>query len=417
MAVRKGFKQSEVGEIPEDWQIKTLGELGPFVTSGSRGWAAHYSDHGSPFLRITNLSRACIYPNLRDLRFVEVSPSDSEAARTKLVPGDVLISITADIGIVGYVSERIPAPAFINQHLALVRFEPGRCVPKYVSYFLASRGPQNWFRALTDAGAKAGMNLTTVRRIPVALPGELAEQAAIAAGLTSADALVESVGQLLAKKRQLKQGAMQELLQGRRRLPGFESGLGHHQTVVGLIPKDWEVRSLDSFLEIVAGRDLVRSEFSPVEGQGHPYPIFSNAHAEKGLYGYSRSFQFEGNKITVTARGDVGHAEYRSERFCSIGRLLVLSARDSFDLRFVAGVINEAVRFALESTGVPQLTAPQIAKYFIAIPPNRAEQAAIADVLSDMDAEITALEAKLAKARQLKTGMMQQLLTGKIRLV
>ncbi|MGA6829218.1 restriction endonuclease subunit S [Nitrospira sp. NS4] len=121
--------------------------------------------------------------------------------------------------------------------------------------------------------------------------------------------------------------------------------------------------------------------------------------------------------MTVTARGDVGHAVYRTIPFCAIGRLLVLSSTYPCDLRFVTEFINQSVDFALESTGVPQLTAPQISKYTVALPPTKTEQEAIAAILSDMDAEIAALEAKLAKARLLKQGMMQELLTGRIRLV
>ncbi len=98
--IPSGYKQTEVGIIPEDWEARQIGSLKPFVTSGSRGWAAFYSDFGSPFIRITNLSRNSIYLDLEDLRFVNVALDDSEAARTQLQDGDVLISITADIEVV-----------------------------------------------------------------------------------------------------------------------------------------------------------------------------------------------------------------------------------------------------------------------------------------------------------------------------
>jgi type I restriction enzyme, S subunit len=118
------YKQTEVGVIPEKWEVKQIGDLQPFVTSGSRGWATFYSDRGAPFIRITNLSRASIYLDLEDLRLVNLPKNDSEAARTQLQDGDILISITADIGIIGYVSARVSKPAYINQHIALVRLDP-----------------------------------------------------------------------------------------------------------------------------------------------------------------------------------------------------------------------------------------------------------------------------------------------------
>jgi type I restriction enzyme S subunit len=94
-----------------------------------------------------------------------------------------------------------------------------------------------------------------------------------------------------------------------------------------------------------------------------------------------------------------------------------LSSKRSCDLRFITEFINNSVDFAIESTGVPQLTEPQISKYPVALPPTKAEQTGIAGVLSDIDSEIVALEAKLTKVRDLKQGMMQELLTGTIRLV
>jgi type I restriction enzyme S subunit len=146
-------------------------------------------------------------------------PNDSsEGARTQLRDCDVLISITADIGIIGYVSESVPKPAYINQHIALVRFDSSNTNPKFVSYFLASEKPQKLFRTLTDSGAKAGMSLITVQKIHLALPPTKAEQDAIAEVLSAMDAEIALLEAKLAKYRQLKQGLMQKLLTGRIRL-------------------------------------------------------------------------------------------------------------------------------------------------------------------------------------------------------
>lgn len=191
---------------------------------------------------------------------------------------------------------------------------------------------------------------------------------------------------------------------------------GYKQTEVGVIPEDWDVEPLGSVCDIDAGRDLVKSDYSRTESQSHPFPIYSNALTNKGLYGYSKSCQYEADRITVTARGDIGHAVHRNTRFSAIGRLLVLSAKRDCDIRFLTGFINHAVDFAVESTGVPQLTAPQIAKYAVALPPTREEQQAIAEALSDADALVESLEQLLAKKRQLKQGVMQELLTGRKRL-
>src|SRR5690348_13838050 len=90
----RDWKPSEFGMVPCQWDVLELFDFGPFITSGSRGWAKYYSETGAPFIRITNLSHDNIYPDLGDLRFVEVSHADVEAKRTQLQVGDVLISIT-----------------------------------------------------------------------------------------------------------------------------------------------------------------------------------------------------------------------------------------------------------------------------------------------------------------------------------
>lgn len=200
--------------------------------------------------------------------------------------------------------------------------------------------------------------------------------------------------------------------------PTQEVPFGSKKTAVGVIPADWMICALGSFCEISAGGDLVKEDFSKEMDQRHPFPVFSNALSRSGLYGYSASSKHEPDCITVTARGDVGHAYYRSEKFCAIGRVLVISSKQqqACDLRFVTECINNLIEFALESTGVPQLTAPQIAKYEVPLPPSLGEQEAIADALSDADALIESLEQLIAKKRQIKQGTMQALLTGKQRL-
>jgi len=135
-AVPVRYKQTEVGVIPEDWSCIEIGALKPFITSGSRGWAAFYSAYGAPFVRITNTSRKSIYLDMTNTKFVSISENASEGSRTSLENGDVLISITADIGICSYVDDQIAKPAYINQHIALVRFDTSIINSKFVAYFL-----------------------------------------------------------------------------------------------------------------------------------------------------------------------------------------------------------------------------------------------------------------------------------------
>jgi type I restriction enzyme S subunit len=187
------------------------------------------------------------------------------------------------------------------------------------------------------------------------------------------------------------------------------------QTEAGVIPEDWDVFRLADNFKIYAGGDVPKHSLSDTRSEIHPYPIFANALQGNGLYGFTNEKRAKADSVTVTARGYVGHAEYRQEPFFPIVRLLVLEPTGHLDAQFTTFAINERVTFALESTGVPQLTAPQIGKYSIAAPCLK-EQRNIAQALSDVDDLITALDRLIAKKRDIKQATMQLLLTGKTRL-
>lgn len=190
---------------------------------------------------------------------------------------------------------------------------------------------------------------------------------------------------------------------------------GYKRTEVGVIPEDWEVRQLSEHFQIYAGGDVPKSSLSQFRSESHPHPIFANALQNNGLYGFTAERRAKADSVTVTARGYLGHAEYRAEEFFPIVRLLVLEPIGSLDAKFTAFAINERVKFAFESTGVPQLTAPQVGKYSVAAPPVP-EQRAIAGALSDVDNLLAKLDQLIAKKRDLKQATMQQLLTGQTRL-
>ena len=190
---------------------------------------------------------------------------------------------------------------------------------------------------------------------------------------------------------------------------------GFKRTEIGLIPADWRIADVGSLFDASAGGDLHRAQYSSVQSQSHQFPIYANGIERKGLYGFSSDANWRPGCITVTARGTLGKAIYRDTSFVAIGRLLVLEPIVSMDARFFAEFIDQRVNFAVESTGVPQLTAPQIARYVVPVPPET-EQRAIADALSDMDKLVDASEALIAKKQDIKRTSMHQLLIGKTRL-
>ena len=180
-------------------------------------------------------------------------------------------------------------------------------------------------------------------------------------------------------------------------------------------PSGWHLMRIGDLFEAKAGGDIVQARSSDVQDHCHAYPIYANGLTEQGLYGFSDYAEEKAGSITVTARGTLGQAFYRDQPFVAIGRLIVLTPKVSLDARYFCEYINYGIQFAVESTGVPQLTAPQISQYLLPVPPE-IEQRAIAEVLSDVDGLINALDALITKKRAIKQATMQQLLTGKTRL-
>jgi type I restriction enzyme S subunit len=209
------FKDSPLGRIPVEWEVSDLEAITEFVTSGSRGWAKYYSTDGAIFLRIGNLTRNHINLRLDDIALVN-PPKSSEGKRTTVSAGDLLISITADLGVIGVIPERF-GEAYVNQHIALVRLLHTRVNQRFIGWFLSSRRGQTQFEKLNESGAKAGLNLPTVRRLLVPIMG-LSEQTRIVEILDSNTQKTNDYHLRFHKLRSLKTALMQDLLTGKKRV-------------------------------------------------------------------------------------------------------------------------------------------------------------------------------------------------------
>ena len=395
MVIKEGYKQTEIGVIPNDWEVKSFKDVS--YMNGRIGWQVlnqteFTMNSNEPFL-ITGMN----FKNgaIRWNEVYHISEDRFEIAKDiQLKDDDVLMTKDGTIGKLLYV-ENIPYPhkASLNSHLLVFRPLKNLYNPKYLYYNLLS---PYFFKhiELTKSGTTFfGISQTSVGEYNIILP-PLAEQTAIANALSDADGLITGLEKLIAKKRNIKQGAMQQLLQ----------------------PKDgWEVKKLGEIFTITAGGDLDVNNFSLITDEKYCYPIYSNALTNKGLYGFTSEYRQIENTITVTARGQVGVANPRDHKYTAIGRVIMLNPIIELNINFITECINNFIKFNNESTGVPQLTAPQISKYEIIIPDYK-EQTQIAKILSDMDAEISSLEQKLEKYKKVKLGMMQELLTGKTRL-
>ena len=190
---------------------------------------------------------------------------------------------------------------------------------------------------------------------------------------------------------------------------------GYKDSAVGIIPQEWEVKTFQECFHISAGRDLQKEYYSEKQTLQYQYPIFSNSLENRGLYGYTSNPRHKAGSITITGRGMLGVAEYRDVDFDAIVRLLVLYPKKEIAGQVVTEYINYRKPFYFESTGVPQLTAPQISNIPIPVPP-LAEQRKIAEILGVWDEAIEKQSRLIEKLELRKRALMQRLLTGRTRL-
>ena len=320
----------------------------------------------------------------------------------------------------------------------LLRVRPAREISStYLSYHFHSEAFKQRVRDVAVGQTMASINTKILMGVKAIIPPSFAEQEAIAEALSDADALIEALEQLLAKKRQVKQGAMQELLTGKRRLPGFTKKTGYNQTEFGAIPNDWEIQQLSAFVldhnagvykkqelygkgcNIVGVSDIYSidkingQEFSRVPLTDQELKRYA-LKANDLIYGES-SLVREGiaRTVYVTEAGAGTAFAWHTRRY-SINQTALISS-------YLYYYLNSPIarKHMMEKSIQTALTGINTVEYFSCpiLLPSIPEQTAIAEILSDMDAEIAALEGKLSKARQVKQGMMQELLTGRVRLV
>lgn len=177
-------------DVPETWQWVSSDAVFTFVTSGSRGWARYYSDHGAVFLRVGNLDHHSITLDMQNVQHV-TPPEGQEAVRTRVRPGDVLISVTAEVGMVALVPDGI-SQAHVNQHVSIAR--PVAAIKKeFLAWYLASpSGGQRQFEELQRGATKAGLGLDDIRSVAVPLP-PLPEQEEIVRRVEALFALVDGI--------------------------------------------------------------------------------------------------------------------------------------------------------------------------------------------------------------------------------
>jgi type I restriction enzyme S subunit len=279
-----------------------------------------------------------------------------------------------------------------------LEFDPQEiCSNEYANYALNSEGGVARLRALaTGTTSVAAIYTRDLLRMLFVVPPPT-EQGAIAGALSDVDALIGALDQLIAKKRDLKQASMQQLLTGQKRLPGFSG--------------DWEVKRLATVCAMKSGQGITDAN---IDGFSK-FPCYGG----NGLRGFTSRFTHNGCHALIGRQGALcGNVLSVEGMFFASEHAIVVTAFPQTDIHWLAYVLEKMrLNQYSESSAQPGLSVAKLLNLDLAVPPSKGEQTAIAEVLSDMDAEIAALERRRDKTRALKQGMMQELLTGRTRLV
>lgn len=390
-AIPAGYKLTEVGVIPEDWDVVPLGDIGDCLI-GLTYSPQDVRDHGTLVLRSSNIQDGC-------LAFDDNVYVDTAIPQRIIVQnGDILICVRNGsrqlIGKCALLDERVAGQTF-GAFMSVFRTSDS----EYVFYQFQS----DLIKRQIDENIGATINQITnanLNAFKIPLPSDPHERVTIAAALSDVDALLAKLDQLIAKRRDLKQAAMQQLLTGQTRLPGFSG--------------EWEVKRLGEIAHIKTGS---RNNEDKIEDGEHPF--FVRSENVERINSYSHDCE----AILVPGEGRIGDIfHYINGRFDVHQRVYAITQfAPGMSAKFV--YLYMAMSFgawAMQNTvkaTVDSLRLPTFQTFEMPFPPTKQEQTAIANVLSDMDAEIAALEARRDKARALKQGMMQELLTGRIRLV
>ncbi|MFZ2958554.1 MAG: restriction endonuclease subunit S [Candidatus Ozemobacteraceae bacterium] len=430
--------------IPEDWGVFAIQDLIDNSSivghlDGNHGalypQSHEFKEFGVPYITANDLRGHSV--SLKNCKFL----SEERARRFRKgisKSGDVLFAHNATVGPTGLLSTELEY-VILSTTATYFRCNPEKLHNYFLLYAIQSSFFVHQYQTVMSQSTRNQVPISAQRKLVIVVPPTKAEQEAIAESLSDADALIESLEQLIAKKHHLKQGAMQELLTGTRRLPGFANAkIGYKQTEAGMIPEDWSSTTIGNIATKVGsgitphggsdnykeyGKPFVRSQnvgwgilllsdLVYIDDETHntfPTTELKSGDVLLNITGASIGRSAMADACLVGGNVNQHVCIIRADPTLVISRLINYFLLSAFGQRqidsFQAGGNREGLNFG------------QIRSLKLPLPTNLSEQTTIVETLTDMDSEIAAQEAKLTKARQIKQGMMQELLTGRIRLV
>ncbi len=382
--VPPGYKRTEVGVIPEDWGVGILGKFVD-ITSGESPSRFQFDFQGIPYFKVEQLNNANKYIGKEQTKYFI-------SKNSRYILKDSIVFPKRGASILLNKVRILISNSYIDTNL-MVLTPRDNLYYEFLYYLLNFKH----LSSLADTTSIPQINNKHINSFLISFP-PLHEQRAIAEALSDVDALIESLQKLIDKKRALKTAAMQQLLTGKTRLPGFSG--------------EWEEKRLGDIASIKKGEQKGRALLN----KGGAYPVWNGGTEPSG---YSNEFNMNENTITISEGGNsCGFVNYIDTKFWLGGHCYAIESKINEKFLFQALKVNENKIMSLRvGSGLPNIQKKRLENFKVLIPISQKEQTAIAQILSDMDTEIDALENRLEKTRAIKEGMMQELLTGRIRLI
>ena len=442
--VPKGYKQTEVGvtnssganlnatcggpkgggmdsrRIPEGWKVESFGELFSII-DGDRGAnypsSSDFNDYGyCLFLSASNVTKTGF--KFDNILFIDEG-RDRLLSKGKLVRNDIVLTTRGTVGNFAYYNHSVPYLNLrINSGMVIIRNDGNQVTNNFAYAVFRSNIITQQIEKLTFGSAQPQLTVSGIRSFLIYYPESQKEQTAIARALSDTDALLSELEKLIAKKQAIKTATMQQLLTGRTRLPQFAhhpdgSKKGYKQSELGEIPEDWELIELGELLSyeqptryLVDSSEYFENGTVPVLTAGKTFILGYTAELDN-LYTNLPVIIFD--DFTTASK----YVDFPFKAKSSAMKML-RPKNEHLPLALIYRALN-SIEFKIGDHKRHWIS--EFSKLKIKWPRSNEEQTAIATTLSDMDAEIQALEHRLTKTRQIKQGMMQELLTGKTRLV
>lgn len=424
MEVRPGYKQTDAGVIPETWDTFALKQIISDMLQGVNTAIdkPEYVDNGIPMLKANNVIDGEVIFEGAD--HISCKTYSGYSDRFKAKRNDFLFSnIGARLGTGSLL--KLDVECSFAWNVMRIVPNPRKVSPEYLCFLINSPKYSQEIRSKQSGSGMGFVPKGVMQELLITLPNCLEEQQAVVEVLNDVGALIASLEKFIAKKRDLKQASMQQLLSGQTRLPGFHGEWEVKE--LGKLGKisgggvDKKIRSGEPPVRLVNYMDVYRRSFIYSNELSHVVSASSEQAARcavrQGDVFFTPSSEMPFDiAASAVAMEDIPDAAYSYH-------VVRLRLDEDWDLLFRAyafkseNFLKQAAR-ASEGSGVRYvITQGRFRQLTVRVPPNKAEQTAIAEVLSDMDAELAVLEQRLAKTRDLKQGMMQELLTGRTRLV